>query len=110
MSDAPTIPGAVRRYFELAALPDQDSYFALFADDATVEDEGAEHHGIASIRAWRTGVPEVAYTVTGTDVTDGGATVATADISGDFPGSPVSLRFHFEYGDDGRVRVLRIRP
>lgn len=35
---------------------------------------------------------------------------ATTDISGDFPGGPVTLRFHFEYGDDGRVRVLRIRP
>lgn len=35
---------------------------------------------------------------------------ATADISGDFSGGPVTLRFHFEYGDDGRVRVLRIRP
>lgn len=110
MSDVPTIPSTVRRYFELAALPDQDPYFALFADDATVEDEGAEHHGIASIRAWRSGVPDVTYTVTGVDLTDDGATLATADISGDFPGSPVTLRFRFEYGDDGRVRVLRIRP
>ncbi|GAA3422503.1 nuclear transport factor 2 family protein [Streptosporangium vulgare] len=110
MSDVPTVPDAVRRYFELATLPDQDAYFALFADDATVEDEGAEHHGIASIRAWRTGVPTVTYTVTGVGLTGDGATLVTADISGDFPGSPVTLRFHFEYGEDGRVRVLRIRP
>ncbi|MFF3440368.1 nuclear transport factor 2 family protein [Streptosporangium sp. NPDC002721] len=109
MSHASTVPSAVRRYFELAVLPDQDPYFALFADDATVEDEGVEHHGVAAIRAWRTAVPDVVYTVTGADLT-GDATDATADVSGDFPGSPVTLRFHFEYGADGRISVLRIRP
>ena len=32
------------------------------------------------------------------------------EISGDFPGSPVTLTFSFEDYDDEQVRILRIRP
>jgi hypothetical protein len=35
---------------------------------------------------------------------------AYADISGDFPGSPVRLRFHFEFTPDGHIALLTIRP
>ena len=34
----------------------------------------------------------------------------SAEIAGDFPGSPVTLRFHFEFNDEGLITVLRIRP
>ena len=34
---------------------------------------------------------------------------ASVEISGDFPGSPATLSFHFEYAQDGRIKVLRIR-
>ena len=53
----------IRRYFELAPQPDADAYFAQFAGDATVEDEGTQHCGIEAIRAWRASVPLVTYTV-----------------------------------------------
>ena len=96
------------KYFELAKATDTRPYFAQFADDATLEDEGHEHHGIAQIRAWRTSVPNARYDVRSV-VHDGNATVARVDISGDFPGSPVELLFSFEYADDGRIAVLRIR-
>lgn len=88
-------------YFTLASRADTDAYFGQFTDDAVVEDEGKERHGIAEIRAWRTEVPSVRYDVQSTD--------ARVAISGDFPGSPVTLSFHFEYADDGRIAVLRIR-
>ena len=53
----------IDRYFDLAPQPDADAYFAQFAADAVVEDEGQAHRGIAAIRAWRSKVPRVAYTV-----------------------------------------------
>ncbi len=53
----------IDRYFDLAPRPDAGAYFAQFADDAAVEDEGQAHRGIAAIRAWRSKVPRVAYTV-----------------------------------------------
>ena len=41
----------IDRYFDLAPRPDADAYFAQFAADALVEDEGQAHRGIAAIRA-----------------------------------------------------------
>lgn len=96
------------RYFELAAQPDTDAYFAQFTDDAVVEDEGKERHGIAEIRAWRTQVPRVHYDVKSVD-RDSSSADARVKISGDFPGSPVTLSFQFRYADDHRIAVLRIR-
>ena len=104
-----TAEGLIRRYFELAADPDTPAYFAQFADDATVEDEGKEHHGIEAIRAWRSEVPLVSYTVLGIQPVDGGRD-ATVDIAGEFPGSPVRLMFHFEFDERDRISTLTIRP
>jgi len=53
----------IDRYFDLAPRPDAGAYFAQFTDDAVVEDEGQAHRGIAAIRAWRSKVPRVAYTI-----------------------------------------------
>jgi hypothetical protein len=104
-----TAEGLIRRYFELAAHPDTPAYFAQFADDATVEDEGKEHHGIDAIRAWRAEVPLVSYTVRSYEPGDGSCD-ATVDIAGAFPGSPVTLTFSFEFDPDNRITSLTIRP
>lgn len=98
-----------RRYFELAAQADSAAYFAQFADHATVEDEGSEHYGIDAIRAWRATVPLVTYTVQAIEASHGGFDAAV-DISGDFPGSPVRLIFHFEHDREARITRLTIRP
>ena len=74
-----------------------------------VEDEDQAHRGIAAIRAWRSKVPRVAYTVHDVKATTTGHDAAV-DIAGDFPGSPVSLRFHFQFAADGRITALTIRP
>ncbi|MEU8301247.1 nuclear transport factor 2 family protein [Micromonospora sp. NPDC048909] len=106
----PTAPDLIRRYFELAGQPDKDAYFALFADDAVVEDEGKTYRGIEEIRVWRREVPLVSYEITDVQDTPEG-TVVTATITGDFPGSPFAgLRFRFEEYDDSHVRRLRIAP
>ena len=110
MKTAATAPRIVRRYFELAPSQDTEKYFALFAEDALVEDEGKEYAGIDAIRAWRTEVPLVEYTITGIEPADEGL-VVTCTIAGDFPGSPFAgLRFRFEEFDEDHVKVLRIRP
>ena len=98
----------VDRYFARAAAPDLDAYLTQFTDDAVAEDEGRLHEGIPAIRAWRTGVPPVSYTVTSVEPTEEGHR-ATAEIAGDFPGSPVSLTFGFAFRG-GKIRRLTIRP
>lgn len=98
----------VDRYFALAPSGGE-RYLAQFADDVVVEDEGQQRHGIEEVRAWRQDVPPVTYTVR--DVSDAdGQTVAVTRIAGEFPGSPVDLRFAFRFGADGRIRELTIRP
>jgi hypothetical protein len=104
----PTATELVARYFELAPRVDAEPYFAQFAHDAIAEDEGATHYGIEAIRAWRATVPPVTYTVR--DVQSvGDEHIARAEITGEFPGSPVTLAFGFTFADDGRIRTLAIR-
>ncbi|MBJ7291081.1 nuclear transport factor 2 family protein [Williamsia sp.] len=97
----------IRRYFELAPAADTDAYFAQFATDAVVVDEGKTRRGIDEIRAWRTEVPPVRYGVRSIAAVGSGHD-AVAEISGDFPGSPVDLRFRFEIDDEGLIRGLVI--
>jgi hypothetical protein len=99
----------LRRYFELAAHPDTPAYFAQFAADAKVEDEGKVHHGIDAIRAWRAEVPLVSYTVHSLQPA-AGSCAATVEIAGAFPGSPVTLTFSFKFAPDNRITGLTIRP
>ncbi|MDX6411086.1 MAG: hypothetical protein QOE91_602, partial [Gaiellaceae bacterium] len=64
------LPDVVSRYFERDRERDIESIVALFAEDATVIDEGEERHGTAEIRAWQTGAAsKYTYTteITGTD-------------------------------------------
>jgi len=98
----------IERYFALATDADLDAYFAQFADDAVVEDEGRLHHGIDAIRGWRTSVPDVTYRLV-TIEPDGDGHQALAEIAGDFPGSPVTLAFGFVLDGD-RIQRLTIRP
>ena len=51
------LPDVISRYFERDADRDIDSIVSLFAEDATVIDEGEERSGTAEIRGWQTGQP-----------------------------------------------------
>ena len=99
----------IDRYFDLAPQADADAYFAQFTDDAIVEDEDQAYRGIAAIRVWRTKVPRVAYTIHDVRRNDTGYD-AHVDITGDFPGSPVRLTFHFEFTPDEHITLLTMRP
>ena len=101
--------GLVERYFELAPRSDAEAYFAQFSADAVVEDEGKLRHGVEEIRAWRSEVPVVTYSVQDVRPTEEG-TEAVVDIAGDFPGSPVRLTFGFVFTKDGHIATLAIRP
>lgn len=98
----------VHRYFDLAPSPDVDAYFGQFAEDAVVEDEGRERHGLDEIRTWRREVTPVSYDVREVRSAPAGVD-ARVEVSGDFPGSPVGLSFHFEFAADGLITALTIR-
>ncbi|MFG2732870.1 nuclear transport factor 2 family protein [Streptomyces canus] len=96
-------------YFAAAIAPDPERYFALFDGGIVVHDDGRSHEGLTAVRRWRTEVPPMRYElrdVTGTST----ACQAVAEISGDFPGSPVTLSFTFRRNAQGKITVLDIRP
>ncbi|WP_111768637.1 nuclear transport factor 2 family protein [Nakamurella deserti] len=96
----------VDRYLRRAAADDVDAHLALFAPDAVVHDDGHTHVGLDAIRAWRSATVPVRSDVL--DVTEEGGTTARVRISGDFPGSPVVLRFRFAVDHTGRITSLTI--
>jgi ketosteroid isomerase-like protein len=96
-------------YFELSNAHQAEGVAALFADDALVHDENADHRGRDAIRDWA----EATYQKYGVALTpldarsEGDATVVTADVVGTFPGSPIQLPFRF-VTMDGKISELRI--
>ena len=118
MSNASTVsgldgvPDVIRRYFVLDEGREIDSIVALFAEDATVTDEGETRHGTAQIRAWQTG-PASQYTYTteilGTDAVAADRYVVTGRLTGNFPGGVAELRWDFTLRGE-RINTLVIAP
>jgi hypothetical protein len=91
------LPEPLAAYFAAKNTHDIDAMLCPFADDATVKDEGREHHGFASIRAWMEDTTtryRVTAEVEEIAEADGSITV-TARISGSFPGSPIQIQYMF---------------
>ena len=106
-----TLPKPVAAYIAASNAHDVEGSAIPFADDAVVHDESRDHRGRAAIRAWKAEVtkkyrPHV-------DVIDAeeanGKTIVRGKVSGDFPGSPVVLRYAFTLAGD-RIARLEIVP
>src|ERR1700687_536404 len=88
---------------------DVDAMIGTFAESATVKDEGQERRGLPAIRKWM----EEANAKYSVSVASSNAAEPTADttvtgrVSGNFPGSPVELRFIFTL-DQGKIARLEI--
>jgi len=102
----------VSHYFELDAARDAEAKVALFADDATVVDEGRRRHGLTEIRAWQAG-PASTYTytteITDTEILEPGRYLVSARLTGNFPGGTADLRFDFTITGE-RITHLVIAP
>mgnify|MGYP001767446988 CR=1 FL=1 len=103
------LPAPIRTYFTVQTPQEGAALAAAFAPDATVEDEGARHHGPEAIRQWWLAAKaKYRHSAEPLDLLEeDGKTVVRARVSGEFPGSPVVLRFRFGLTGD-RIRDLRI--
>ena len=90
------LPPPIAAYFA-ADTSDANAVARCFSESAVVIDERREHRGRPAITRWKaeatakyhyTSEP-LAVEVSGPDVT------VTARVTGDFPGSPVELRYRF---------------
>ncbi len=98
----------IAAYFE-AGPTDNEAVVQCFTDNAVVTDEGRTYQGRAAIRQWKSDVSKK-YTYTsepyGSEEKDG-KTIVTSRLTGNFPGSPVDLRFLFGL-EGNKIRSLEI--
>ena len=104
------MPDVISAYVEASNSRDGERFGTLFTKDAVVHDEGQEHRGITAIKRWLASTGrKYAFTVTPVRLSwQENEVVLTARMTGDFPGSPISARFHFVL-DQGKIAKLEIR-
>lgn len=111
ISMPPELPAPVTAFVQAMNTHDSEALIACFTPDAVVHDEGEEHHGAEAIQGWadaanakyQTTLQPIALTERG------GETVLTAQVSGNFPGSPIPLHFDLTFLGD-KISALAIRP
>ena len=110
MSENVTLPAAVAEYFA-ADVRDGAAVAACFTEDAVVTDERRRHVGRAAIGQWKAeAAGRFRYVCEPVGVVrDGADWVVTGRVTGDFPGSPVMLRYRFRV-EGGLVAALEIAP
>ena len=105
------MPPPVQLYFQSEAFDDTQRMAECFTPDAVVTDERRTHKGRDAIRAWKTDAKATTkYQVTPVSAEpDGNRVLVLGRVEGDFPGSPVMLRYQFDLEGD-RISALEIRP
>jgi hypothetical protein len=88
-----------------------DAVARCFTENATVEDEGQTYTGLAAIKRWKAETSrKYSYTSEAIVLQErDGKTVVTSRLTGNFPGSPVDLRFFFKLDGD-KIASLAIIP
>ena len=105
-----SLPKPIAAYFA-ADRGDGEAVSQCFTDNAVVKDEGHTHKGRAAIKEWKTAA-SAKYEYTCEPIAckeKEGKTVVTSHLVGNFPGSPVDLRFFFKLEGD-KIASLEIIP
>lgn len=103
------LPSVIAAFFHATNTREFDDFLSLFTADAHVNDEANDHYG-AEIAAWidrATADTKPTADITGM-TRNGEQFVVTAAVSGNFPGSPVQLRYYFTLKGD-KIATLLIK-
>jgi len=104
------LPKPIAAYFA-ADKADGEAVSRCFTENAVVKDEGHTHKGRAAIKEWKTDA-SAKYEYTSEPFAceeRDGKTVVTSHLVGNFPGSPVDLRYFFHLEGD-KIASLEIIP
>jgi hypothetical protein len=104
------LPEPIAAYFD-ADKRDGEAVARCFTKQAVVKDEGRTHSGLAAIKAWKIEA-SARYSYTSEPFAleqKDRRYVVTGRLSGNFPGSPVDLRFVFRL-QRGKIAFLEITP
>jgi ketosteroid isomerase-like protein len=104
------LPSLITDFVKAKNSRDSSAVVACFAEDAVVQDEGREMRGLLAIKEWSDkSFERFQYDIAPTGIGEtGDKTVLTATVTGNFPGSPVSLDFIFVIKGD-RIAALSIQ-
>jgi hypothetical protein len=104
------LPGPIDLYVKSENAGDANALSECFAANATVHDEHHTYRGLAAIQEWKVEAKrKYGHTVVPLDVTQrDGKTILKAELTGNFPGSPVTLDFSFVL-ERGKIVSLDIR-
>jgi SnoaL-like domain len=103
------LPPPIALYVQLENAGETETLSECFASNALVRDEHHTYEGLAAIKAWKAETKkQYHHTVTPLDVAQQhGKTVLTATLTGDFPGSPMTVNFAFVL-EAGKILSLEI--
>ena len=104
------LPQSVAAYFA-ADRGDAETVARCFTETAVVKDEGHTYQGRAAIKQWKAEA-STKYQYTSEPLScehQDGKVVVTSRLTGNFPGSPVNLRFLFGLEGD-KIASLEIIP
>lgn len=104
------LPQLIADFIQAKNDHNSDAVIACFANDAIVHDEGQKIRGANAIKKWTdASIEKYQFTLEAIGLVElDKETVLTAQVSGNFDGSPVLLDFHFII-NDGRISMLSIR-
>lgn len=105
------LPGPVAAYFKADEGGDTSQLARCFTPDAVVKDEGHTYAGRDAIQNWKAEAgKKFTYTCEPIKLeTVDDRSVVTGHLVGDFPGSPIDLRFIFKLQGD-EIAELEIIP
>lgn len=101
------LPNPIAAYF--AADSNSEAVAQCFTDNAVVKDDGHTYNGPAAIKDWVEDYSQK-YTATTEPLRSeeqDGKTVVTSRVTGNFPGSPVDLRYFFGIEGD-KIAYLEV--
>ncbi len=105
------LPSPIAIYIAAENRGDPEAMAQCFAEHAVVRDEGKTIEGLAAIKQWKAETrKKYQHTVEPLAcVEKDGKTIVTSRLAGNFPGSPIELRFIFKLVGD-MIASLEIRP
>ena len=103
------LPAPIERYVQITNSDNPEAAEECFAADATVHDEGRTYDGLTTIKTWMAATKKkYSHTIAPLELSErSGKSVLKARLTGDFPGSPITVNFSFRLVH-GRIRALEI--
>ncbi len=102
-----SLPQPIETYVLAENSGDVDAISECFAPYATVRDADDYYEGRPAIKSWKAHSHD--HKITPLEInTSNGSSTLKAELSGAFPGSPVTANFHFAIVDN-QIASLQIR-